>query len=354
MKSVLRSFRKAKERRYDTRTATRCEGDPLPVAVDATKGTLGVEHVVRGVLSAADDGIPVILIGNIAVLRPLLGQRLDDGRIKVLEPSARIASFPYDKRAICEDCLSTVAGIRTLENAEAAAFVSAGNPDVVMARALQTLGLERGVTRPALATYLPGSSGPVLLLDAGANVDCSPQTLSLFARLGHHHASKYMGLTHPRICLLSNGEEPTKGNRLVCLAHQMLLSSADLNFTGNIESKDIYKGVADVVVTDGFTGSAVLATMRGLSELILHSIQGHIVDSGNEGTNSGRLSTASRLRENIEFGASSTSELLGLQGHILLAHPSGHAAAISSAIHLAWRQYAISSPFSAVNSCRPD
>jgi glycerol-3-phosphate acyltransferase PlsX len=162
-----------------------------------------------------------------------------------------------------------------------------------------------------------------------------------------------MGLTHPRVCLLSNGEEPTKGNRLVRLAHQMLRSSTDLNFIGNIESKDIWKGTADVVVADGFTGSAVLATMRGLSKMILRSTQSNMADSGSEAINPDRFSITSRLRTDLEFGDSSTFEILGLQGHVLLAHPSGHSAAISSAIRLAWRHYAVSSLSSSVYSCHP-
>ena len=166
---------------------------------------------------------------------------------------------------------------------EADAVVSAGNSGVAMATALFVLGTSKGVDRPAIAAIMPTLKGLFVLIDAGANVDCKPENLLQFAVMGSAYCRTILHRQEPKVALLNIGEEDTKGNELTREAFK-LLKEANINFTGNIEGKDVFSGEADVVVGDGFIGNVLLKTSEGLAEVIIKMLKREI-----EGQATGKL-----------------------------------------------------------------
>ena len=163
---------------------------------------------------------------------------------------------------------SIVVGVKEVRSGQAAAMVSAGNSGAVLAAALFELGMVEGIERPAIASYFPTSRGYCLFLDLGAVVDPKPNHLLQWALMGRVYAERILGVRTPTIGLLSNGEEPTKGNRLVQEVYPLLAEASGLNFVGNVEGKDIPAGTVDVVVTDGFTGNVALKTAEGAAAFL--------------------------------------------------------------------------------------
>jgi len=233
---------------------------------------------------------------------------------------------------------SIVVGINLLKEEKAQAFVSAGNTGALFGAALLNLGKIEGIERPAICTILDMTkNSPVVFLDAGANADCKPQYLLQFAQMGNAFAKKVIGIESPRVGLLSNGSEETKGNRLVIESHE-LLKTADLNFIGNVEANDIVKNKADVIVTDGFTGNIVIKTIEGLGDAVQNFKQlwrgiykaYHI--HGSTLVQSVGLDSWAKKLDFSEYGGAC---LLGVKGNVIKAHGRSHARAIKNAIHLA-------------------
>lgn len=237
---------------------------------------------------------------------------------------------------------SIVAGIDLVKNGEASAFVSAGHTGAVVSAAIFNIGKARGVPRPALAVILPTTGGPVLLLDVGANSDCKPHFLVGFANLGQAYAANVLRIPNPRVGLLSNGEEANKGNKLAQQTHKSLAGNKNLNFIGNVEGKDIMKGVADVVVTDGFTGNAVLKTIEGFSEFIFEVLQSSMngktpAEAGADATPSspGFKAAIADMTRRLDWSEYGGAVLLGIKGNVVVAHGRSRSKAIASAIRMA-------------------
>ena len=240
----------------------------MKIAVDAMGGDHAPEETVKGATEAARRGTHIILVGRQAVINPLLEQYGTGQYVSVVDAPDVIGYDEVPTRAVRRKTHSSiVVGMNLLKHGEASGFVSAGNTGAVVASSIFMLGKARGVMRPALATYLPTMTGSALLLDIGANSDCKPQFLNNFAHLGDTYAREALRIPRPRVGLLSNGEEAVKGNRLVRQTHKMLTGSK-LNFVGNVEGKDLIRGGADVIVTDGFTGNTVLKAVEGVGELV--------------------------------------------------------------------------------------
>jgi glycerol-3-phosphate acyltransferase PlsX len=204
---------------------------------------------------------------------------------------------------------------------QAAAVVSAGSTGATVMAARTTLGLLEGVERPALAVIIPTRQRPAVLLDVGANAECRPSHLVQFGVLGSVFAQVAFGLEAPRVGLLSIGEEETKGNELTREAHQRL-KTAPIRFTGNVEARDVYSGVADVIVCDGFTGNVALKISESLVEMI-DALSGGAL---------GALAS-SRLNE-AEYGG---ALLVGVKGIVIVGHGRSSARAVESAVLLARR-----------------
>jgi glycerol-3-phosphate acyltransferase PlsX len=311
------------------------------IAVDASGGEHAPYEVVKGALKAAQDyGVDIALVGRKAILHVLASRYSKDANFTIIDAPEVIGSQESPVRAIqSKPNSSVVVGIDLVRDGTASAFVSAGSSGAVVAAALMNLGKIKGVTRPAIGCFINITApSPVFLIDAGASVECRPEHLVWFAEVGNLYVDQILGINSPRIALLSNGKEETKGNKLVKETHQLLKKSS-LNFIGNIEGHDIVRKVAEVIVTDGFTGNVVLKTIEGMSENWLTSLNqaGHIFAKAyrlplralNRDMDMG--SWAQRL-DYREYGGAC---LLGVNGNIIIAHGRSQARAIKNAIGLA-------------------
>jgi glycerol-3-phosphate acyltransferase PlsX len=207
----------------------------------------------------------------------------------------------------------------------------------MLAAGLLVLRRIPGVLRPAIAVPIPAQRGPSVLLDAGANADARPEHLLQFATMGAVFAEEILERANPEVRLLSIGEEPEKGNQLVLEAHE-LLAASDLNFTGNTEGRDVLRGAAEVVVSDGFTGNVVLKTLEGTIRTILEALRAEIT-----ATTTGKVGgllirpAARRLRHRLDPDTYGGAYLLGLRGLAVIAHGNSSRTAIANAIRLAAR-----------------
>jgi phosphate acyltransferase len=227
--------------------------------------------------------------------------------------------------------------IREVAEGRAAAVFSAGNTGATVMAACTGLGLIPGVDRPALATTIPTKGAPAVLLDAGANAECRPAHLLQFAVMGSAYAQVSLGCATPRVGLLSIGEEATKGNELTREAHR-LLKHAPVHFIGNVEARDIYAGVADVIVCDGFTGNVVLKTSESLVDMVEARL-GQELSSTFSASVGYLLSQRAfrRFRRRVDYSEYGGAPLLGVNGVVVVGHGRSSAKAVRNAILLADR-----------------
>ena len=301
----------------------------IRIAVDAMGGDRGPAEIVAGALEARTETIEPILFGDAGL----------DAHGLELEPTTEVIGM-HEKPADAvrgKPESSLVASVRAVAEGRADAVVSAGNTGAMLAAGLLELRRLPGVMRPAIAVPIPAERGPSVLLDAGANADNRPEHLLQFATMGAVFAEEILGLRNPVVRLLSIGEEREKGNQLTLEAHE-LLAASDLNFQGNTEGRDVLRGAADVVVTDGFTGNIVLKTLEGTIRTILDALRAEIT-----ATTAGRLGgllirpAARRLRHRLDPDTYGGAYLLGLRGLAVVAHGNSSRTAIANAIRLAAR-----------------
>jgi len=308
------------------------------VAVDAMGGDFAPAATVQGAVEAVHQfGLEVLLVGHEPTLRRLLarnggvprGLRLVDAPEVVGMGDPSTAPVRGKRRS----SLSEAA--RLVRDGDACALVTAGNSGAAMVAAKLIIGTIAGVERPALATPVPGLERQTLLLDVGANVDCRPHHLVDFAIMGHFYAQAVLGVTNPRVGLLSIGEEEGKGDRVTVEAHR-LLGDAGIHFIGNVEGRDVYAGTVDVVVCDGFVGNVVLKVSEGLGDLVIAMLR-------REGRRSpasaigllfakGALAALRRKADYAEYGG---APLLGVRGACLIGHGRSSAKAIRNAVRVA-------------------
>lgn len=315
------------------------------IAVDAMGGDYAPQAPIAGSLLALADlsaEHDIELVGRSAVIEAQL-DALISGELSALAPfraRLHIVDAPdviemADKPSVAmrgKTNSSMVIGLRRVADGHAQAFVSAGNTGAQMAGSVVYLKLHDGLKRPAIGTIFPTAGRPVLVLDAGANVDCSPDELVQFARIGSVYAHALMGRDHPAIGLLSIGEEPEKGNAVVKEAHQ-ILARTDLNFIGNVEGRDIPRGRCDrgeidVVVCDGFTGNVLLKFMESVSPLLIDMASRAAKVDAKE-----MLRTLKELDAD-EYGG---APLLGVRGVSIISHGKSSPRALKNAVHVAVR-----------------
>ena len=242
----------------------------MRIVLDAAGGDHAPEQPVRGaVLAARELGCEIVLVGPEAAIQAELAKHRSAGlRLEVLDAPEVIEMDEHPALAVRRKTRSShVVGLRMVRDGQADAFVSAGHSGATMAAATLVLGRIRGIERPALASIFPGRERPFLLLDVGATTDCKPEYLAQFAHLGSVYAERSLGFSNPRVALLANGEEATKGDRLVQESHELLRRSS-LNFVGNAEPKDaLVGGVCDVLVCDGFVGNLFIKQAEAVVRL---------------------------------------------------------------------------------------
>jgi glycerol-3-phosphate acyltransferase PlsX len=309
----------------------------MRVALDAMGGDSAPEATVAGALDVVQTtkDVEIVLVGNETLLRrELASSEHSTDRITVVHASEVItmddppAQFVRRKK---DSSLRKV--VEMVKEQEADAAVSAGNSGAMMALAFILLGRAEEVERPAIATEMPSFQEPFLLLDAGANVDCTAENLVQFALMGDAYCRLARKIEKPRIGLLSIGEEPTKGNELTKETFKLLEKTGSINFIGNIESKDAYLGSADVVVCDGFVGNIFLKTSEGLAEVIMKMIKREIY-----GSSVGKLgylmvkSALKNFRKKVDYSEYGGAPLLGINGSCFISHGRSNANAIKNAI----------------------
>ena len=299
------------------------------VAVDALGGDRGPEPIVAGALEASSETVAPILYGP---------ADLDGGGLPIVPASESIGMDEKPGEAVrAKPDSSLVRACRAVGDGEADAIVSAGNTGAMLAACLIELRRLPGVFRPAIAVPIPAERRPSVLIDAGANADTRAEHMLQFAHMGAIFAEEILGIEQPEVRLLSIGEEPEKGNQLTLEAHE-LLASSDLRFTGNVESRDLLIGAADVVVCDGFTGNVCLKLLEGTIKAVLDALRSEIV-STRRGRMGGLLirPAARGLRERLDPDTYGGAYLLGLRGIAVIAHGNSSPKAIANAIKLAAR-----------------
>lgn len=230
---------------------------------------------------------------------------------------------------------SMAVGIRLIKEGKGDAFVTAGNTGAAMFNSIRTLGRIEGVQRPALSALFPTRSGQCIVLDIGANVDCRPEFLYQFAILGSVYAEKVLGKENPRVGLLSNGEEPGKGNQLIKDTFP-LIEKSGVNFIGNVEGKELFGGAADVVVTDGFVGNVLVKSSEAVAKLITEILKEELMSSFT--TKLGALLAKpafSRIKKLVDPSEVGAAPLLGIDGLVFVGHGRSDSRALVSAIRLA-------------------
>lgn len=305
---------------------------PVTLTLDAEGGDNAPEEIVAGALLAASPELRVLLVGRPEVVLPLLGSS-DQPNVELV-PSASVISF-HDEPAGAVKSMpdsSIVVGARTVAENRSQGFVSAGNTGAMLAAALLVVKRLGGVRRPAIVTTLPGLLGPVILLDSGANADCRPEHLLEFGVLGSAYARTVLGLEAPRVGLLNIGEEESKGNELALGAHALLRGSG-LNFIGNVEGRDLLRGGADVVVTDGFTGNVALKLLEGCASAFFTRIKGAAESSTRAKIGGMLLRPALRgLRTALDPEEVGGACLLGVRGLVVICHGNSSRRAIANAL----------------------
>ncbi len=314
------------------------------IALDAMGGDFAPQATVAGALLALaelDPAHSIQLVGRSAVVEAQLRALLDGelsthaayrDRLSIVEapeviemtdkPSAAVRGKPNSSMAV---------GLRLQSEGLSDAFVSAGSTGAQMAASMVILRLHAGLKRPAIATFFPSARKTVVVLDSGANVDCSPEELVQFARLGASYAECVMGRSNPAVGLLSIGEEPEKGNAASKEAHQ-LLQSAGLNFIGNVEGRDLPAGgtehhAVDVVVCDGFVGNVLLKFYEGIAPLMIETLVKAGIDAA-------QIQAGLKHLDYSEHGG---APLLGVRGVSIIAHGKSSPRAIKNAVKAAAR-----------------
>ncbi|MBV8961327.1 MAG: phosphate acyltransferase PlsX [Actinobacteria bacterium] len=304
----------------------------MPVAVDAMGGDKAPDEIVAGAKQAVEElGVPVVLVGQPEAIG-------DPGPCEVIAASEVIAMDEDPGQGVRrKKDSSLVRAAEAVRDGKASAMVGAGNTGATMASALLRMGRIKGVNRPAIATPIPvPGSTPTILLDAGANAECTAQMLVQFAQMGSVFAAGRYGIDKPRVGLLSIGEEETKGTPLVKETHALLAEGVGINFIGNVEGRDIISDRVDVVVTDGFTGNVALKSMEGTLRFIVGKVFEAFLssDEAKEAANV-LLPALAPVADELEPDNTGGAMLLGVDGVCIISHGSSSARAIVNAVRVA-------------------
>ncbi len=311
------------------------------IAVDAMGGDLAPRHIVDGALAAARYfDLGVMLVGPTGLVEAELARHgeIDRGRVRLVAATDVVAMTDAPAAALRHKPRASIAvAAEIVARGEAAALFSAGHTGATVVAAHNAFGMLLGVDRPALAVTIPTRRHPAILLDVGATVECRPHHLLQFAVMGSVYARVSLGLTAPRVGLLSTGEEETKGNELTREAHRLLKASS-LGFIGNVEARDVYSGDADVIVCDGFTGNVALKISEGLVDTVEALLSEEL--SSTFTTRVGSLLTRRALRHfrrRVDYSEYGGAPLLGVADVAIVGHGRSSALAVRNAIAMAYR-----------------
>ena len=316
---------------------------PSVIALDAMGSDRAPKPEVEGAIQAARQyGVHVLLVGPENLIKPELGRHLSALRlpIRIVHASEYITMEDKVEAIRAKRDNSMRVGLRLVREGQANGFVTAGNTGAAMATAKIVLGAMPGVDRPALAAVFPTAPGtPAMLLDVGANVDCTPQNLEQFAVMGEVYFramfGRRPGAHGPRVGLLSIGEEEGKGNDLTREAFR-LLKQLPLNFVGNVEGRDLYNGKVEVIVADGFVGNVALKISEGVANLVRtalkESLKATITRQVGALLSRSAFSDFKKRLDHTEYGG---APLLGVRGVCIITHGSSNPNAMKNAVRVA-------------------
>lgn len=305
---------------------------------------MGSDHAphaeIDGALAATRDfGVGVILVGQTHRLEPELrrcGWRADgDLGIELVEAPEVIAMDDPVATSVRRKKKSSLrVGTKLVTEGKADGFVSAGNTGAAMATAKMVIGTLPGVDRPALAALIPTKANkPVLLLDVGANSECKPHHLAQFAVMGDAYSRAVLGTVKPSVGLMSIGEEEAKGNDLTKEAFPLLKQLSNINFVGNVEGRDVFAGLVDVIVTDGFTGNVMLKLSEGLTEAVLAMLKRELTATAVTKAGAVLAKPAFRsIKKRLDYSEYGGAPLLGVRQIVVIGHGRSNARAIRNAI----------------------
>lgn len=311
----------------------------MNIAVDVMGGDHAPAAIVAGAVEAARlDSITISLVGQPDLIRRELEKHKTAGLALPIVPATQVIDMddkPATAARVKRDSSMAVA-CELVRRGEAQAFVTAGNTGAALAVGIFTIGRIAGVLRPALVTPFPTKQGFCVILDVGANADVRPEYLQQFAVMGALYAKQVMGVHAPTVRILSNGEEEGKGSQLVLASSKLLAATSGVQFAGNIESKEVIEGVADVIVTDGFTGNIFIKTAEATARL-MQKVMTEELTRGPISMLGALLARPAlrRVRRRMDDSEYGGAVLLGLRGLVVVAHGRSNTNAIRHAIRVA-------------------
>jgi glycerol-3-phosphate acyltransferase PlsX len=315
----------------------------VKIAVDAMgSDKFPIPDITGAVLAAREFEVEILLVGDENIIRPVLDSQKPEGLpIQIIHAPEMLTMQDKGMSLVLKarrpnSRNSMAVGIDLVKSGEAQAFVTAGNTGAASVTAYFRLGTIPGIDRPALAPVFPTATGSCIVLDVGANPDVKPENLLQFAIMGKVYAEKVRGISNPKIGLISNGEEPGKGNQLVKDSYP-LLAASKINFVGNVEGKEVIGGEVDVAVTDGFTGNIMLKASEAVAKLIVDKIKEKI-KSGSILTKLGGFlikSSMGEIKRLLDPSEEGAAPLLGVNGLVFIGHGRSNSLAIKNAIRIA-------------------
>ena len=298
------------------------------IAVDAMGGDSAPKEIVRGAILAQENGVDVILSGD----KALIETYLEGVKIPVVDYPEVISMEDNPARAIRTKKNASILGaLQLLKENKADGVFSAGSTGATLVGSISILGKSKGVLRPAIAAVLPGIESGTILLDSGSSLDVKPKILLQYGAMGSKLAEIIFGINNPKIGLLNNGEEESKGRDIEKSAYK-LLKSSNLNFIGNIEGRDFANSKADVFVTDGFTGNIVLKTMEGTAKLQQKLLANALKDKLFKPLLIPVKNAMKPAKDKLNPDKTNASYLLGVNGLVTIGHGSSTAEGVRSAI----------------------
>lgn len=312
----------------------------IRIAVDAMGGDYAPQSEVGGSILAQNENhgdLEIVLVGEKEKINQELSRlKATDLPFTVENASELITMNDQAVESLRKKDSSIAVGMRLQKEGKVDAFVSGGNTGAVMTHALMILGRLEGVSRPAVASFLPSEKGIVVVLDAGANAECKAHNLYQFGVMGSIYTSYVLRKENPRIGLLSIGEESTKGNDLTLTTYKLLSEDSSLNFIGNVEGRDVLKGTCDVVVCDGFVGNIVLKFAESIDGFLTWMVKKRVKESFLFRLGAFLVKVSIRdLRRVLDYTEYGGAPLLGVNGVCIICHGESPPKAIKNALKLA-------------------
>jgi len=313
------------------------------IAVDTMGGDLGSELPIRGALGALEkkQNLEIILLGPEERLKRQVADIFGNGspllrRLHIEHAPETIGMEESPVEAVRRKKNATImVGFDLVRQKKADGVISAGNSGATMAAAIRKLGRLKGVSRPGIASFFPTLKKPVMIMDIGANVDCRPKHLLQFAVMASSCSRILHSIDNPTIGLLSIGEEAGKGNTLVKETHELLMAGS-LNFCGNVEGRDVYKGDVDVIICDGFVGNVALKVSEGLADAAAQMLHDEITKTWRAKIGYFLIKKAfARFKQRVDYAEYGGAPLLGINGTGIICHGTSDALALENAVFVA-------------------